>query len=183
MNRLQYNRAYLCGPMEHADKNGEDWRIALQKELKDLNIIWLDPTHKPTNIALETEETKHILNELREKGDYDLLKQMGVPIRGYDLRMVDVADFLVVHLNNNTPTCGTWEELFWANRQKKPILLHHEQGRNSIPHWLYFTLPKQMMFETWDEVYTYLRHISNDTNIDDLGRWRFFDFSLCRKFD
>lgn len=183
MNRLKYNRAYLCGPMEMSEDNGQDWRINIQRELKDLNIIWLDPTQKPTRIALENEETKHILNELREKEDYDLLKQMGIPIRGYDLRMVDVCDFLVVHLNKDVPTCGTWEELFWGNRQKKPILVHYEQGRESIPHWLYFSLPKQTMFGSWEEVYTYIRHINSDPNIDDLGRWRFFDFSLCRNFD
>lgn len=182
MNRLQYNRAYLCGPMEHESDNGVNWRIEIQLELKDLEIIFLDPTSKPTHVGIEDETTKILLNDLREKGDYKLLRQIIQPIRSYDLRMVDISDFLIVHLDRDIPTCGTWEELFLANRQKKPIVLHFAQGKNKVPHWLFDVIPDQMMFSSWNEVYNYVRHIATDSNIEDCNRWKFFDFSLCRKF-
>jgi hypothetical protein len=168
--------------MEHDANNGEGWRINLQKELVDLEIVWLDPTQKPTKIALENESTKHILHELREKEDFKLLREMMIPIRSYDLRMVDISDFLVVHLDLNIPTCGTWEEIFIANKQKKPIILHMEQGKKKIPYWLFSVIPEQLLFDDWNEVYKYIRHIANDVTVDDLNRWRFFDFSLGRKF-
>ncbi|MFA5758227.1 MAG: hypothetical protein WC942_02480 [Clostridia bacterium] len=169
--------------MEAANDNGADWRIRLQRELTDLEVFWLDPTHKPTNIGIEDEQTKYILNDLRSKGDYKLLRQMIQPIRSYDLRMVDISDFLVVHLDRDTPTCGTWEELFLANRQKKPVVLHYAQGKGKVPHWLFDVVPEQMMFSEWFEVFEYLRHIAYGTNIDDLNRWKFFDLSLCRTFN
>jgi hypothetical protein len=181
MNRLEYNRVYLCGSMEYSVDNGQDWRINIQKELKDLDLIFLDPTQKPTAVALEDEHTKALLQELRAKGDYDTLKYMMSAIRAYDLRMVDMADFLIVHLDFNIQTTGSWEEIFLANRSKKPILLHYAQGRENIPYWLWGTLPKQTMFSTWEEVHNYIRHIAHDENIDDLNRWRFWDFSLGRQ--
>jgi len=183
MNRLKYNRCYLCGPMEYSNSVGQDWRIALQKELMDLEIIFLDPTHKPTHIGIENEQTQGIMKELRAKGDYKLLRDMVRPIRSYDLRMVDVSDFLVVHLNHDVQTTGTWEELYLANRQKKPIILHYSQGKEQVPLWLFDVIPEQMMFGSWKEVCKYVRHIAKDKHIDDLNRWKFFDFSLCRSFD
>ena len=33
-----------------------------------------------------------------------------------------------------------------------------------------------MIFSTWDEVKTYLRHIAHDPVIDRLNRWYFFDW-------
>jgi len=168
--------------MEFSKSIGQEWRIYLQKELKDLEIIFLDPTCKPTHVGIEDEQTQGIMKQLREKGDYRLLRDMISPIRAYDLRMVDISDFIIVHLDRNTPTTGTWEELYLANREKKPIILHYTQGKNNVPLWLFDVIPHQMMFGDWAEVCKFVRHIALDKNIDDLNRWKFFDFSLCRKF-
>ena len=42
--------------------------------------------------------------------------------------MVDICDFLVVNLDLDVHATGTYEELYWANRMKKPILVRIEQG-------------------------------------------------------
>jgi len=54
-------------------------------------------------------------------------------IRPVDLRMVDICDFLVVNLDLQVHACGTYEELFWANRMKKPVLIRIEQGIEHTP--------------------------------------------------
>ena len=64
----------------------------------------------------------------------------------------------------------------WANRQKKPVLVRIEQGKEHTL-WLYGMLPHQMIFSTWDQVKTYLRHIAHDPVIDRLNRWYFFNLS------
>jgi hypothetical protein len=69
------------------------------------------------------------------------------------------------------------EELFWANRMKKPILVRVEQGKRNAPDWLFGTLPHQLIFSTWNEVVTYLRHVAKDEYVDHLRRWRFFNFT------
>jgi nucleoside 2-deoxyribosyltransferase len=95
-------------------------------------------------------------------------------IRAVDLRLVDMSDFLIVNLDINTHPCGTLEEIFWANRQKKPIIIHMEQGKNQTPDWLFGTIPHQMFFSTWDEIKQYLVHIDTSENIDTHKRWYFF---------
>jgi len=182
MNRLKFNRAYLCGSMENSPDTGQDWRIRLQKELEDLQIVWLDPTNKPSVHSIEDENTIGFLNELRNKGSYDIISDIMRPIRNMDLRLVDVSDFLVVHIDNTINSTGTFEELFWANRQKKPIIVHCEQGKKAIGLWFFGTLSHELFFDTWDEVYNYIRLVDSDkANVDD--RWKFFDFKLCGKND
>jgi hypothetical protein len=50
------------------------------------------------------------------------------------------------------------------------------QGVEHTPDWLFGTLPFEMIFSTWDQVKTYLRHIAHDPVIDRLNRWYFFDW-------
>jgi len=181
MNRLKHSRCYLAGCMENATDLGVSWRIKIQQELSDLGIVWLDPTQKPSVQHVEDENTIKLLNQLRSESDYDSVSEVMKPIRSIDLRLVDISDFLVVHLDKTILTHGTYEEIFLANRSKKPIIVHHEQGKNQIGLWFFGALLHEMFFETWDEVYTYIRHIAIDSNINSLGRWKFFDFNLCRK--
>jgi transcriptional regulator with XRE-family HTH domain len=68
----------------------------------------------------------------------------------------------------------TVEELATANRTRKPILVHSEQGKAGAPDWLFGMIPHEMIFSTWAELYAYLRHINNDPDVDTLGRWVFF---------
>ena len=102
---------------------------------------------------------------------FDLMKT----IRSVDLRLVDISDFLIVNLDLDHYACGTWEELFLANRSKKPIVIHIEQGKQNTPDWLFGTIPHQMIFSTWLELQSYLQYIDGDSQIEHHNRWRFFD--------
>jgi hypothetical protein len=183
MNRLLNTRAYLAGPMEAEPDNGVGWRQRLVAELADLGVCWLDPTDKPTDIAVESLETRQQLARDREEGNYDALARTMKLVRCVDLRLTDIADFLVVHLDAALRTCGTWEEIANANRQKKPVLVHYEQGKANVPLWLYGMLPHQMIFSTWADLYAYLRHIAHDPVIDRLNRWYFFNLSHAESND
>ena len=96
-------------------------------------------------------------------------------IRSVDLRLVDISDFLIVNLDLDHYACGTWEELFLANRSKKPIVIHIEQGKQNTPDWLFGTIPHQMIFSTWLELQSYLQYIDGNSQIEHHNRWRFFD--------
>jgi hypothetical protein len=50
-----------------------------------------------------------------------------------DLRVVDIVDFLIVYVNTDAYTVGTWEEFFWANRAKKPLFVVVEGGKQNCP--------------------------------------------------
>ena len=94
-------------------------------------------------------------------------------IRNTDLRMVDISDFLVVNLDLDIHPCGTYEELFLANRQKKPIILRIKQGKGETPDWLLGTIPHETIFSTWEEVRDYLDLVDKGKVQD--KRWMFFN--------
>jgi hypothetical protein len=169
--------------MDRVADGGEGWRIQLQRELANLEVYWLDPTHKPIDIGIEDSETRAYANEMKRHGNYEAIIPQIKIIRCVDLRMVDLSDFLVVNICVENHACGTYEELFLANRQKKPVIVHVEQGKENAPNWLFATLPHEMIFSTWQEVHQYLRHIAHDPVIKHFNRWMFMNYDLCRKFN
>jgi hypothetical protein len=174
MNRLRNQRVYLAGAMDRVADRGATWRDNITPFLVQMSIEVFNPITKPTNIGLEDKDVHNIKTKLKEKGDYDELTNMMKTIRRVDLRLVDISDFLIVNLNLDTHPCGTYEEIFLANRSKKPILVHVEQGKNNAPDWLFGTIPHQMIFSAWDEIKEYLQHIDSHENIDTHRRWQFF---------
>jgi hypothetical protein len=96
-------------------------------------------------------------------------------IRSVDLRLVDISDFIIVNLDLDTHPCGTLEEIFWANRQKKPIIIHMVQGKQNAPDWLFGTIPHEMIFSSWNEIENYLNSINTSSEIDSHNRWYFFN--------
>jgi nucleoside 2-deoxyribosyltransferase len=175
MKRLKNQRAYLAGAMDRVPDRGATWRENITPFLEDLGIIVFNPISKPTDIGLEDKDTHTIKTKLKEMQRYDELTAMMKTIRAVDLRLVDMSDFLIVNLDLNVHPCGTLEEIFWANRQKKPIIIHMVQGKSQTPDWLFGTIPHQMIFSTWEEIKSYLTHMNNSENIDTHKRWYFFD--------
>jgi nucleoside 2-deoxyribosyltransferase len=174
MNRLKNQRVYLAGAMDRVKDRGSTWRDNITPFLESLGVIVFNPLNKPSNIGMEDTEVHLVKKKLKERENYDELSSMMKTIRGVDLRLVDISDFLIVNLDIDTHPCGTLEEIFWANRQRKPIIIHMEQGKSNTPDWLFGTIPHQMIFSTWDEVKEYLLHINNTANIESYKRWYFF---------
>lgn len=176
MNRLANNRGYLCGAMDRVADGGIGWRANLQEALKDLGVFWLDPTNKPIDIGIEDLPSRMMRREAKQQGRYDLVQHDMKIIRCVDLRMVDISDFIIVNLDMDVHACGTYEELYLANREKKPIIVRVEQGKHACPDWLFGTIPHEMIFSEWGDVYNYLRHVATDKMVETFGRWYFFDF-------
>jgi hypothetical protein len=97
------------------------------------------------------------------------------PVRNIDLRLVDIADFVIVHLDTTIYSFGTVEEIANANREKKPILVHVEQGKQYAPNWLFGMIPHEDIFSTWGELKTRVRTVATDAAFLDLSRWHFFN--------
>lgn len=174
MNRLKGSRAYLCGPMDLAKDGGVGWRREIGSWLHFRGVKVFDPCNKPIDLGVEDAENRHLRLQWKEAGDFDKLSADMRIIRSVDLRMVDIVDFLVVNLDLEVPSCGTWEELFLANGQKKPIVVRFAQGKNRAPDWLFGTIPHDMIFGTWAEVHQYLEHIDRAKDFDAKRRWYFF---------
>ena len=175
MNRLKNQRCYLAGAIDRVADRGNGWRDALTPFLQSLGIIVINPLKKPTNIAQEDEYTAAHKKKLKRQAKYDELSVIMKEIRSLDLRMVDISDFMIVHLDLKSQPCGTLEEIFWANRQKKPIIIHMVQGKEHAPDWLFGTVPHQMIYSDWNDIYGYLEHINSSENINTYNRWYFFN--------
>jgi nucleoside 2-deoxyribosyltransferase len=175
MNRLNNQRVYLAGAMDRVADRGNGWRDKITPFLESLNIIVFNPIKKPTVVGQEDELTHKHKVKLKNAGKYDELSQLMKTIRSVDLRLVDISDFLIVNLDLDIHPCGTYEEIFWANRQKKPIVIHMVQGKENAPDWLFGTVPHEMIFSSWDDIKSYLSNINSKQEINTYNRWYFFN--------
>ena len=185
MNRLFYNRCYLSGPIDNAKDFGIGWRQMIQRERADLDLIFMDPCNKPMieEFACEDLENHKHRIDLKKRGDFETVSRMMRTIRCIDLRMADLSDFAIVNLDLSVYSTGTHEEIVTMNRRKVPILTRVKQRKAALPDWYWGTLPHQMIFSTWEELFHYVRHIAFDPPpIDTYNRWRFLDYgTLYRK--
>jgi nucleoside 2-deoxyribosyltransferase len=172
--RLSSQRVYLAGAMDRVADRGNGWRDSITPFLESLQIVVFNPIKKPTSIGQEDELAHQLKKQYKLSQQYDELSSLMKVIRAVDLRLVDISDFLIVNLDLDIHPCGTYEEIFWANRQKKPIIIHMVQGKNHAPDWLFGTIPHQMIFSSWEEVKNYLVTVNNSEQIQTFNRWYFF---------
>ena len=171
MNILNKTKTYLVGPIEF--KNERAWRQEITIKLKDIGIVCYDPYCKPFVIDVdETETANDSLKELRAKGDYDEVARVMRRIRNFDLALTDKADFIVAYIDPEVFTVGSIEEICWANRQKKPIFLIVEGGKEKCPLWLFGTIPHKYIYNNLDEVVEALKKIDSGDKFADSSRWR-----------
>ena len=168
---LYKTKCYEIGSIEHG--NGRSWREHVTEELSQLGIICYDPFKKPfIKDTDETEEYQKDLVRWRENGEFDKLSKHMRKIRNHDLALVDKCDFIICHLNIKTPTCGTFEELFTANRAKKVIFLSCEQGVKSLYTWLFGTLNHHYFYNSVDEIIDMIKKINSGECEVDSDRWK-----------
>lgn len=175
MNRLKNQRVYLAGAMDRVADRGNGWRNDITPFLEKLGIIVFNPIKKPSIIGQEDEQTHQYKTQLKISQNYDDLSKIMRTIRATDLRLVDISDFLIVNLDLDIHPCGTYEEIFLANRSKKPVIVHMVQGKQTAPDWLFGTIPHQMIFSTWEDIKSYIKKINDDMQIQDYNRWKFFN--------
>jgi hypothetical protein len=114
-NKLRNQRCYLAGAIDRVPDRGREWRSFLTPVLKNIGIKVINPLKKPTDLGTEDSVVALKKAYLKKNKKYDDLSLIMKEIRSVDLRMVDISDFMVVHLDLDTHPCGTMEEIFWAN--------------------------------------------------------------------
>jgi len=167
---LDMSVAYLPGAMQFAEDRGVGWRRYLIAEChtKDINIRFLDPTNKVKGMNIEDEMA--YTDECRQKEDWDALAAGVHAYRREDLRCVDYADFMIAAIDTTIHQCGTYDEIFLAERQHKPILAIINGGKKKAPDWLFDVVRHQEMFESVEECVEHLDRINKgEIKLD--GRW------------
>lgn len=169
---LYKTKCLVIGPMEKLRDGGKNVRKYVSEQLSPLGItVW---NHYDNPIIGHDEGDEEIFNNLikwREEGKYDELAKYKY-IRHDDLCLIDKADIVIMHFDSNHLSCGTWEEVFLANRSKKPIFVFSEQGVKKLPIWLFWTLPHKYFYNSVDEVISELRLINSGDKPIDSDRWK-----------
>tara|TARA_R100001244_G_scaffold55390_1_gene47521 strand:+ start:2177 stop:2728 length:552 start_codon:yes stop_codon:yes gene_type:complete len=176
MNRLKGMTCYLCGPMDRVPDGGVEWREDISKRLKKLGVGVFNPCDKPSDFAPEDDNTRERIAELKSKKRFAKVSEIMKPICSVDLRMVDIAHFVIMNLDLDVHLCGSYHEAFVAISQKKPVIIRCEQGKSSLPNWMFGVVPHQMVFGDWKEVMKYLNSVNKNKKVANHNRWRFFDF-------
>lgn len=193
MNRLAGMLTYLVGPMDYATDKGAGWRLEITPFLHRLNVGVLNPCDKPStdvnviedhDLFARINKCKQLGRELEQAGEKDRADEMYNQAHSlakgfvrYDLRMVDIAHFIVMHINPEIHMCGSYGEQSMACIQRKPVVGFCPQGKNRIPNWLFGILKPEMLFSSLHEVKLYLLHVNQDRDVEDYNRWRFIDMN------
>ena len=64
-----------------------------------MGIGVFDPCDKPSNFAPEDEDTRNLVERYKKLGDYEKVSSIMKPICAVDLRMVDIAHFIIMNLH------------------------------------------------------------------------------------
>jgi hypothetical protein len=170
-NLLWRTRCYLIGHMENID--GRGWRTYVKDQLKDTGIIFFDPYIKPfVHDVPEDEESRLQMKHWMETGQYDLAQQRMWEVRGYDLRLCDLCDFFIAHIQPKIASWGSAEELVTINRAKKPLFLSVEGSKKLTPLWHMGTFPHKYVYDSVDEIITTIKAIDNGIVKMNSDRWK-----------
>jgi nucleoside 2-deoxyribosyltransferase len=163
---LEGVRCYLSGPIEH-DATHTNWRTDPTKQLVEgFKINLFDPYSDPK------QQWVPLLHEARANKDYNEIARIAADFVHKDLAIVDRCDFVIAYLPKGVPTTGTHHEIINSVNAKKPTLLVCPQGKENVPIWYYGFIPHEVMFGSWEELYTYLHEV-NDGKHKDKRRWAF----------
>lgn len=178
MNRLRASACYLAGPMTSCDDLGTAWRQSITPELHKLGVVVLDPTDKPIEIGCENFGARQEMQQHRDAGRIEKVRDFMKVIRRVDLRCVDLASFIIVRLDG-TDTMGTYEEIAVAVKEQKPVLvwLDGTLNRNNVNPWLIAQVPTEYLFESQTELLDYLAEIDSCETHPTDRRWMLFDFA------
>lgn len=171
-NHLRGASLYMAGPIDACPQGGSHWRERLTPFLREIGVLIYNPLSKSLDMGLEDDDARVLRKQLREQGDWDRLGEIMRTIRVADLQMVDKADFVLCYLDLDASPCGTFEELFWANRLKRHCIVWCPQGKERVPDWIFGTLDHNLFFSTEAEVKCFLASINGRGHPD--PRWLFF---------
>ena len=176
MGKLDGAIAYLSGAITFVSDDGICWRQDLKNKCKLAipRLEFFDPTDKPPGLEGEIGFEKYKALEWKKNGQFDEITEHVKEYRRVDLRMVDNSNFLIVYVDLDAYTVGTWDEVVTCERQCHPILAIIKQGKKNAPDWLFAMMRHEEMFESVQECVDYLAKLDcGEIKMD--KRWVLFN--------
>lgn len=171
MGLLNKTRVYLIGHMQYQD--GRGWRNEIKPQLAEMGIVAFDPYTKPfVDDVSEDETVRAQLKVWMETEQYDKVAERMRPVRNFDLRLCDLSDFIIAHINPSVASWGTAEEIVTSVRAKKPVFLSVEGGKTKTPLWIMGMFPHKYIYNNPTEIMTMLHRIDSLEKPIDSDRWK-----------
>lgn len=170
-NILNKTKVYLVGHMQY--ENGRGWRETITPSLRSMGITVFDPYHKPfVNESNEGEVEREEMEAQMAAGNYDAVAARMKSIRNFDLRLCDLSDFIIAHINPKIGSWGSAEEIVTCVRAKKPIFLSVEGGKAKTPYWILGMLPHKYIYDDVHGIVETLQKIDSGEKEIDSDRWK-----------
>lgn len=171
MGILKKTKCYLIGGMQYVD--GRGWREVVKSKLQNSEITFFDPYYKPfLHDIPEDENSRAEMLRWMETEQYDLVQQRMWEVRGYDLRLCDISDFFIAHINPSVASWGSAEEITTIIRAKKPLFLSIAGGKKKTPLWILGMIPHKYIYNDINEVIQTIQHIDAGIIKMSSDRWK-----------
>lgn len=165
MKELDKLKIFLSGGIDRVEDDGFGWRIEIRKRCQEsgLPFIFLDPTDKPKGLGCEVGVEKYKIKEYLDKDDWDAASEWSRNVRHIDLRMIDRTELFIIYIDLDAHLCGSYNELFEAERQQKPLfaIMKPPYKRSDFPAWLVSIFRKEEVFEGVEACVEYLKKVNN----------------------
>lgn len=176
-NRLLQTIAYLAGPIDRISDRGVQWRLDMSLFLRGIGIGVIDPCDKPILGAVsEQDDFVKQRHSIKVAGNYHILHEIMQEIVATDLRSIDLAGFIILHVDTSVHMCGSYNEQTHASLQRKPVLVHCATGMSDIPDWLYGICDHNEFFSSWEDMQSYIKDVAFKPSFPTTKRWKFFDY-------
>ncbi len=174
MNFLKDSRCVLSGAIDRCDDDGVQWRNYIKDECekRTFGIKFFDPCNKPKSLGSEIGIEKQKVKQLVKDGKWKEAQEFVKTFRHYDLRAIDWCDFVIVKIDISLHACGTYDEIFMAEREHKLILviMGERQTKIELPSWLIAFINEEEVFDTEDDCIEYMSKLhSGEVELDE--RW------------
>ena len=171
---LYKTRAYLCGSMQYAN-DGRGWRDKVKSELKSTGIQFFDPYHRPfIHDTTEDETSRAEMLYWMKNEQYDLVTHRMKSVRRFDLRCVDLSDWLIAMVNPNIASWGSGEELSLAVKQEKPlfVIIDDPEGKRKTPLWIIAMVDHKYIYNSVDDAIETIKAIDSGIVKLSSNKWK-----------
>lgn len=176
MGILYKTKGYLCGNLEYEQEGfTKEWRNYFKEKVKDMGITCFSPLDKVFKDfgEPETHGFQTHLKDALQRGEYQYVHEKMKVVRDRDLRMVDLANFLVTVINPNIPTIGTIDEVLTGLEQRKPVLMVIPGlGYKGLALWLTSYFKPHWVYDSIDGAINELKKIDSGEIKLNLKYWR-----------
>ena len=104
--------------------------------------------------------------------ELDIVAERMKKVRNFDLRLCDLSDFIIAHINPAVASWGSAEELVTSCRMKKPTFISVEGGRNACPLWVLGMFPTKYIYNNTQEILDMIQKIDAEEKVIDSDRWK-----------